>query len=136
MNSVTATLKSLFGSEFGSVIVNEELSSKTKSNQLVSGQSGSEQSSLACHQQIYNNLIHFSAKFKGKTSSCILVNTVLQLLCLPIYIHVPQELQSRGSCNFMSFTKKKNHQGMLIYLIMHSFCHYFIQRLTHVLLCT
>jgi len=100
----------------------------------VSGQIGSEQSSLACHMRIYNNPTHFSAKFKGKTSSCITVNTVLKLLCLPIYIHVPQKLHSRGSCNFMSFTK--NHQGMLIYLIMDNFYDYFTHTLTHVLLRT
>jgi len=50
----------------------------------LSGQSGSEQSSLTLHMWIYD-LIHFSAKFKGKTLSCIQVNTVLKLLSTHLY---------------------------------------------------
>jgi hypothetical protein len=70
------------------------------------------------------DLIHFSAKFKGKNLVLIQVrvNMVLELLCLPIYIQVPQELQSRGPCNFMSFTK--NHHGVLIYIILDNFYDY------------
>jgi len=37
---------------------------------------------------------------------------------------------------FYEFYKKKNHQGMLIYLIMGNFYDYFTHRLTHILLRT
>jgi hypothetical protein len=38
--------------------------------------SSSEQSSLVLHTRIEDNLTYLSAKFKGKTSSCIRLNTV------------------------------------------------------------